>query len=91
MAAYLDNYWIVWPVGIALWLIIGWAEFGYFETKALDNPTPTHITLSYFVFYVTSKFPLATFYGGLLLGLFVGSLSTHFWWHWLPPGAVSAG
>lgn len=87
----MDNYWIVWPVGILIWLIIGWAEFGYFETQALRENNSNKPTLSYFVFYLTSKFPLATFWGGILVGAFFGSLSTHFWWHWMPPGAVSAG
>lgn len=87
----MDNYWIVWPVGILLWLLIGWVEFGYFETKALTQPSDKRITLSYFIFYVTSKFPLATFWGGVLVGAFFGSLSVHFWWHYCPPGSLSAG
>lgn len=91
IASVLDNYWIVWPVGIALWALLGWVEFGYFETKALKSPSPSRVTLSYFVYYVSSKFPLAIALGMLMVGIFIGTLSTHFWWHYCPPGSVSAG
>lgn len=85
------DFWYVWPIGIALWVGIGWLEFGYFEAKAIANPSPTRITLSYFVYYICTKFPIATFYGGLFVGLFFGTLSTHFLWHWCPAGSLSIG
>jgi hypothetical protein len=49
------------------------------------------ITLSFFVYYVTTKMPLATIIGVGLFCYFLGGLSVHFWWHWCPPGSISAG
>lgn len=91
IASLLDNYWIVWPVGILIWLVIGWAEFGYFESNAILHPSSSRVTLSYFVYYLSTKFPLSIFWGGVLVGAFFGSLSVHFFWHFCPPGSVSAG
>ena len=86
------NYWIVWPVGIALWLGLGWLEFGYFEANALSSKAkPGQITLSMFVYTISSKFPLAMATGCLAIGYFFGALLTHFLWHWCPPGSISAG
>lgn len=86
------NYWYVWPIGIVLWLALGWLEFGYFESKALSAKAgPNQITLSMFVYTVGSKFPLSLLLGGMMIGLFFGILFTHFEWHWCPPGSVSAG
>ena len=44
------SYWIVWPAGIVLWLIIGWAAFAYFEAKAMRHDArKDQITLSMFI------------------------------------------
>jgi hypothetical protein len=86
------NYWFVWPVGIAVWLIVGWSLFAYFEAKALrPQHTPNQVTLSFFVYTVASKFPLSILLAGLMVGLFIGGLGVHFLWHWCPPGSISAG
>ena len=86
------NYWYLWPIGIAAWLGLGWLEFGYFEARALSaSAKPGQITLSMFIYTVSSKFPLALATGCLALGYFWGSLLTHFLWHWCPPGSISAG
>ena len=86
------NYWIVWPLGVVLWLGVGWYEFSVFESRALAaNARKDQITLSMFCFTIASKFPLSIFWAGLMIGLFFGTLSTHFLWHWCPPGSISAG
>lgn len=85
------NYWFVWPIGIAIWLLIGWVDFGYFEWHALKDNDPNEPTLSFFVYTVSSKYPLAMAWGCILFGAFWGSLLTHFYWHWCPPGSVSEG
>lgn len=87
------NLWYVWPVGILLWGLLGWAEFGVLERRGLASKAgdSTHPTLSYFVFYLTSKFPLSIAIGCVAFGMFWGGLFVHFWWHWCPPGSVSAG
>jgi hypothetical protein len=86
------NYWYVWPIGIGLWLALGWAEFGMIEGRALsDKATKNQITLSMFVYTVFTKFPLSVMITGLGIGYFAGVLSTHFLWHWCPPGSISAG
>lgn len=86
------SYWIVWPVGIVIWLAIGWAAFALIEAKALRHDArKDQITLSMFCYTIGSKFPLSIFLGGLFVGLFWGILATHLFWHWLPAGALSAG
>lgn len=86
-----SNYWYVWPIGIALWLVVGFAEFGVIERKALASKDANQPTLSYFVFYVTSKFPLAAILGAFVTGGIMWGLAVHFWWHYCPPGSLSAG
>lgn len=88
------SYWILWPVGIALWLALGWWEFGVIEARALkdkNGDNDGHPTLSFFVYTIFTKFPLAIALAFLLLGIFWGILMTHFLWHWdptcSPPGA----
>lgn len=86
------SYWIVWPVGIALWLLVGWAEFAWYESRALQHgASADQITLSMWCYTIIRKFPLSLFLGGLMVGLFWGILMTHLAWHWCPPGSVSAG
>lgn len=86
------SYWYVWPIGIVLWLILGWSAFAFFEAKALNHSArKNQISLSYFCYTIGSKFPLSIFLGGLFVGLFWGILATHLFWHWLPAGATSAG
>lgn len=92
MTEIFTNYWIVWPVGIAIWLAIGWFEFGRFEWQALlASHKAGQITLSMFCYTVFTKFPLSLFLTGLFVGLFWGALMTHLTWHWCPPGSVSGG
>lgn len=85
------DYWYVWPIGIALWLGLGWLEFGYFEAKAISSSDPRKPTLSYFVYYVSTKFPLAAVFGAALIASFFSVLATHFFWHWCPQGSFSFG
>ena len=86
------SYWHVWPIGIGLWLLAGWIGFAIFEAKALNHPArKDQITLSMFVYTIGSKWPLSIFLLGLMVGLFWGGLAVHFFWHWCPPGSISAG
>ena len=86
------SYWFIWPIGIVIWLALGWGAFAWFESKALRHDArKDQITLSFFLYTIGSKFPLAIFLGGLLIGLFIGILATHLEWHWCPPGSISAG
>jgi hypothetical protein len=86
------NYWYVWPIGIVLWLALGWAEFGVIEGRALSaKARANQITLSMFIYTVSTKFPLAMALGCTCVGLFFGILYTHFFWHWCPPRSISAG
>src|SRR6185437_3845320 len=87
-------YWLIWPIGITLWLAIGWTAFFYFEAKGLHNKHESvtgYITLSYFIYTLTKKMPLLIFLIGLAVGLFWGGLAVHLWAHWCPPGSVSTG
>lgn len=79
-----------WLIGIPIWLIAGWASFAYFEWRGIRHPDRQH-TLSKFLYFVGSKFPLSIFLGALIIGLFIGTISTHLWWHWCPPGSTSTG
>jgi hypothetical protein len=86
------NYWYVWPIGIVLWLALGWCEFGVIEGRALSAKAgPKQITLSMFIYTVATKFPLAAIIGASAVAFFFGILYTHFFWHWCPPGSVSTG
>jgi hypothetical protein len=86
------SYFLLWPLGISLWLFLGWAFFALFEARGIKhNNTGGYVTLSYFVWRVTSAWPPSIFLLGLSLGLFWGGLAVHFWWHWCPAGSVSIG
>ena len=86
------SYWIVWPLGIAIWLVLGWGVFAIFEAKALKHDArKEQITLSMFLYTVGSKFPLSILFAGLIIGIFVGGLGVHVLWHWCPEGSVSTG
>lgn len=88
------NFWWLWPVGIIAWLVLGWTEFGVIEARALkdkNGDNDGHPTLSFWVYTIFTKFPLSIMIVGLAIGFFAGILSTHFLWHWCPPGSVSAG
>lgn len=86
------NLWLVWPIGISLWLFLGWVAFAIFERLGIKHKnTAGYITLSFFVYTITQKWPLAIFLMGLAVGSFWGVLGVHFWWHWCPPGSTSMG
>jgi hypothetical protein len=86
------DYWYVWPIGIAIWLVLGWAFFAYFEYQALKkNPAKDHISLSMFFYTVFTKFPLAILLVGFICGMFFGGLGVHFLWHWCPGGGAGVG
>lgn len=86
------NMYIIWPLGISIWLTIGWIAFAVFEALGIKhNDTKGYITLSYFVYRVTQAWPPAIFLMGLAIGLFWGGLAVHFFWHWCPPGSTSVG
>lgn len=86
------SYWLVWPIGIVIWVALGWAAFAWFESRALAHGArKDQITLSMFVYTVGAKFPLSILLAGLIIGIFIGALGVHFYWHWCPPGSLSAG
>ena len=85
------NYWYVWPIGIAVWSLLGWFAFGYFEHKALQaNAGKNQITLSFFLYTLSRWQPLILIVG-LVVGAFIGGLGVHVLWHWCPPGSVTSG
>ena len=86
------NHWIIWPVGIAVWLALGWIGFGFFEARALRHGArKDEITLSMFLYTIGSKFPLSILVAGMLIGSFFGGLGVHVLWHFCPPGSIPAG
>ena len=86
------NLWVIWPLGITIWITIGWIAFAIFERLGIKhNNTAGYITLSFFVYTITQKMPVLIFAIGLCVGLFWGGLAVHFWAHWCPPGSVSEG
>lgn len=86
------NFWFVWPIGIAIWFLIGWVAFAIFEAAALrHNARKYQITLSFWLYTIGSKFPLSILMAGLAIGFFVGALGVHVLWHWCPAGSISAG
>lgn len=88
----ITDYWYVWPIGIVIWLILGWSFFALFEYKALQsNASKNEVTLSMFCYTVFSKFPLMILLVGFVCGMFFGGLGVHFLWHWCPVGSLSAG
>lgn len=92
MMALLDNNWIIWPVGISLWIALGWGLFAWRETLGIrHDDTAGYVTLSYFVWRVSQAWGPFQFVLGFAVGLFWGALAVHFWWHWCPPGSVSVG
>lgn len=71
---------IVWTA----WLLAIIVSFAVFEGYALKKD---RTTLSRFTYNVAKAWPLLPF----VLGLVAGGLAVHFFWHWCPPGSVSAG
>ena len=86
------SYWLIWPVGIVIWLAIGWTAFAYFESHALRHDArKDQITLSFFLYTIGSKFPLSIFLAGMAVGAFWVGLAVHVLWHYCPPGSISGG
>jgi len=75
---------ITWTLLGAGWL----ALFIVFEARAFLEPNdPNRVTLSRYMAMIGAKFPLSLF----MIGLVVGGLSVHFWWHWAPAGIPTQG
>ncbi len=66
--------WLNWTILGALWL----AGFLFLEVRALRSNDPKRVTLSRYMATIGAKFPLSIFF----MGLVIGGLSVHFWWHW---------
>jgi hypothetical protein len=89
---FFEDYWLLWPLGILAWLTLGILAFAFMEHKALrTRERPGEITLSFFTYTLSRKFPLAVFALYLVLGMLLGGLSVHFFWHWCPAGSASVG
>jgi hypothetical protein len=71
-----------WIIG----LILAVAFFAYFEKRAFDFPNSQN-TLSRAIYNIGQSWPLSIW----IMGLFAGSLATHFFWHFCPPGSLSTG
>jgi hypothetical protein len=67
-----------------LWITLPVVAFIVLETIAIKRGKPT---LSFEVYSLGKNFPLAI----ALLGLLLGGLLVHFFWHWCPPGSQSMG
>ena len=63
----------VWVVWAALVLV----AFAWLETRAIRRNRPT---LSLTVWWISQRWPPFPF----VVGLVVGGLAVHFWWHWCP-------
>lgn len=67
------------------WLGFLIASFAVGETYALQ--TGKIPSLSMFTWRVFQKWPLIA----VVFGMLFGGLAVHFFWHWCPPGSISAG
>jgi hypothetical protein len=86
------NEWVIWPIGIGLWVAIGWMAFWYFEIYAFRHTKdPGSVTLSRWLYTIGSKFPLFIIIGVGAIAYFLGVMSAHLAWHWCPPGSISGG
>ncbi|HUZ74909.1 MAG TPA: hypothetical protein VMU87_18135 [Stellaceae bacterium] len=72
---------IVW----ALWLGLAILSFAALETVAFR--TGRWPSLSLATWRVFQAFPLIA----VVFGMVFGALAVHFFWHWCPPGSMSAG
>lgn len=77
----MDWLWIYWPSALAFIAFVLFAIPEYFAIKK-NGPT-----FSLFMYTLARRWPLWTFFWGVL----VGGLAVHFNWHWCPPGSVSGG
>lgn len=71
-----------WIVGALLAI----AFFVVFERYAFNHPGKQN-TLSMAIFQLGAHWPLSIF----IMGMFIGALAVHFFWHWCPPGSISVG
>lgn len=56
--------------------------FGYLESAAMHDPNG--LTLSQFTVNIITAWPPIVFIAGLAVGIFLGTLNTHFTWPWVP-------
>jgi hypothetical protein len=73
----MSRYAILW----LLWLGVLIGGFAVIEGMALESGTPS--TLSDFVVWLSHVWGPFPF----VLGIVVGGLGVHFWWHWRPDKA----
>lgn len=66
------------------WLLAFIASFAVFEGYAIKRGKTTLSRYTWNAFQVWP--PIA-----VLFGMFFGGLAVHFFWHWCPPGSLSAG
>ena len=80
----MSEFWgdLPWLIG----LFGALAYFTFFEVLGFVRPGKFN-TLSHAVYTLGAHWTLAIF----IMGMFVGGLAVHFWFHWCPAGSVSSG
>lgn len=71
-----------WIIGLLIAILF----FAYFEWRAFKYPQSQN-TLSRAIYNLGSTWPLSIW----IMGMFAGSLATHFFWHFCPAGSLSTG
>jgi hypothetical protein len=75
----MNTPWVLGAIAFTIFFI-------YFERRAFAHPDRQN-TLSRTVYTLGSTWPLSIF----LLGMLVGGLAVHFFWHWCPTNALTGG
>jgi hypothetical protein len=80
----MNEFWgdLPWIVGLFIAIIY----FGIFEVLGFIRPGKYN-TLSHAVYTLGAHWSLAIF----IMGMFVGSLGTHLFWHYCPAGSINSG
>lgn len=73
---------IHWVAFLAIVFGISAGGFGFLERSALNDPNG--LSLSQFTVNMIYAWPPVVFIAGLAIGLFLGILTTHFLWPWVP-------
>jgi hypothetical protein len=75
----MNTYWWIWTVIAIIAFIIG-------EKYAFDHGNRQN-TLSRWIYDIGKTWPLSIF----LMGMMIGGLAVHFFWHWCPDMGTGVG